>query len=110
MGKKYPVIFDPYGGPNNQRTTKTFRQVDFRAYLASDPELEYILLVVDNRGTGFKGRAFREVVAGQLGTLEAIDQVYAAKDTAREATSTHPRLPFSGGHTVVTSLAKSSNS
>jgi len=67
--KKYPVIFDPYGGPNNQRTTKTFRQVDFRAYLASDPELEYILLVVDNRGTGFKGRAFREVVAGQLGEL-----------------------------------------
>lgn len=65
--KKYPVIFDPYGGPGNQRTTKTFRQVDFRAYLASDPELEYILLVVDNRGTGYKGRAFREVVAGQLG-------------------------------------------
>ncbi|KAH7306135.1 dipeptidyl peptidase IV N-terminal region-domain-containing protein [Rhexocercosporidium sp. MPI-PUGE-AT-0058] len=83
--KKYPVIFDPYGGPGNQRTTKTFRQVDFRAYLASDPELEYILLVVDNRGTGFKGRAFREVVAGQLGTLEAIDQVYAAKEYGKRS-------------------------
>ncbi|KAL2068648.1 hypothetical protein VTL71DRAFT_14985 [Oculimacula yallundae] len=83
--KKYPVIFDPYGGPGNQRTTKTFRQVDFRAYLASDPELEYILLVVDNRGTGFKGREFREVVAGKLGTLEAIDQVYAAKEYGKRS-------------------------
>ncbi|KAK0110829.1 diacylglycerol pyrophosphate phosphatase, variant 2 [Cadophora gregata f. sp. sojae] len=69
--KKYPVIFDPYGGPNDQRTTKNFKQVDFRAYLASDPELEYIVLVVDNRGTGFKGRAFRDVVSGQLGEFKS---------------------------------------
>lgn len=66
-GKKYPVIFDIYGGPNSQQTAKTFRQVDFRAYLASDPELEYIILSVDNRGTGYKGRDFRTVVSGQLG-------------------------------------------
>jgi dipeptidyl-peptidase-4 len=65
--KKYPVIFDPYGGPGAQRTGKTFRQVDFRAYLASDPELEYIILVVDNRGSGFKGRDFRTVVSSKLG-------------------------------------------
>lgn len=69
--KKYPVIFHPYGGPGSQRTTKTFRQVDPRAYLASDPELEYIILVVDNRGCGFKGRHFREAVAGQLGKRES---------------------------------------
>ena len=65
--KKYPVIFDPYGGPGSQQTGKTFRQVDFRAYLASDPELEYIILAVDNRGTGYKGRKFRTAVTGQLG-------------------------------------------
>ena len=65
--KKYPVVFDIYGGPGSQQTAKTFRQVDFRAYLASDPQLEYIILSVDNRGTGYKGRQFRTAVASQLG-------------------------------------------
>ena len=82
--KKYPVLFDPYGGPGSQRTEKTFRQVDYRAYVASDPELEYIILIVDNRGTGFKGKEFRSTVAKQLGNLEAVDQVYAAKEWAKK--------------------------
>lgn len=83
--KKYPVVFDPYGGPGSQQTGKTFRQVDFRAYLASDPELEYVILTVDNRGSGYKGRDFRIPVSQQLGKLEAIDQVYAAKEWAKKS-------------------------
>jgi dipeptidyl-peptidase-4 len=83
--KKYPVVFDNYGGPSSQQTAKTFRQVDFRAYLASDPELEFVILSVDNRGTGFKGREFRTPVTEQLGTLEAIDQVYAAREWAKKS-------------------------
>jgi dipeptidyl-peptidase-4 len=77
--KKYPVILDPYGGPDSQYTGKTFRQVDWRAYFASDPDLEFIILTVDNRGTSYKGREFRSVVARQLGKLEPIDQTFAAK-------------------------------
>ncbi|CUS10775.1 unnamed protein product [Tuber aestivum] len=80
-GKKYPVLFDIYGGPGSQRTEKTFRRtVDFSTYLGSDPELEYIVVTVDNRGTGYKGRKFRTMVVGQLGKLEAEDQVWAAKE------------------------------
>ncbi|CUS10776.1 unnamed protein product, partial [Tuber aestivum] len=80
-GKKYPVLFDIYGGPGSQLTGKTFRRtVDFNAYLGSDPELEYIVVTVDNRGTGYKGRKFRTMVAGQLGKLESEDQVWAAKE------------------------------
>ncbi|PWW77995.1 hypothetical protein C7212DRAFT_276802 [Tuber magnatum] len=83
-GKKYPVLFDIYGGPGSQRTEKTFRQtVDFRAYLGSDPELEYIVVSVDNRGTGYKGRKFRTMTVGQLGKLEAEDQVWAAREYAK---------------------------
>jgi dipeptidyl-peptidase-4 len=67
--KEYPVVFEIYGGPGSQQTTKSFRQVDFRAYLASDPELECIVLSVENRGTNYKGSDFRTVVAGQLGRL-----------------------------------------
>ena len=45
-------------------------------YVGSDPELEYISLTIDNRGTGFLGREFRSV---QLGKLEAQDQLHAAQ-------------------------------
>ncbi|RPA96803.1 hypothetical protein L873DRAFT_1693372 [Choiromyces venosus 120613-1] len=83
-GKKYPVLFDIYGGPGSQNTQKTFRQtVDFSAYLGADPELEYIVVSVDNRGTGYKGRKFRALVTGQLGKLEAEDQVWAAREYAK---------------------------
>ncbi|WEW59021.1 Dipeptidyl peptidase 4 [Emydomyces testavorans] len=77
--KKYPVLFTPYGGPGHQEVSKSFQALGWNAYIASDPELEYITWTVDNRGTGFKGRKFRSVVAKQLGLLEPQDQVYAAK-------------------------------
>jgi dipeptidyl aminopeptidase/acylaminoacyl peptidase len=77
--KKYPVLLTPYGGPGAQEVTKAFQPLDWNAYIASDPELEYITLTVDNRGTGFRGRAFRSSVAGRLGELEAQDQIWAAK-------------------------------
>ncbi|CUS11548.1 unnamed protein product [Tuber aestivum] len=55
-GKKYAVLFDIYGGPGSQLTEGTFRRtVDCNAYLGSDPELEYIAVTMDNRGTGIRG-------------------------------------------------------
>ncbi|KAH8154005.1 uncharacterized protein LAJ45_01772 [Morchella importuna] len=84
--KKYPVLFRIYGGPGAQETGKTFRRtVGWNSYVASDPELEYIVLSVDNRGTGFKGRAFRALVSRQLGKLEAQDQVWAAQQWAKKS-------------------------
>lgn len=82
--KKYPVLFDIYGGPGSQETGKQFRTVDWNAYVGSDRELEYIVLAVDNRGTGFKGREFRSLVTRQLGKLEADDQVWAASEWAKK--------------------------
>lgn len=76
---KYPVLFTPYGGPNSQEVSKSFKSLAWGAYLASDPELQYITYTVDNRGTGLKGRAFRSTVTAQLGKLEAEDQIWAAQ-------------------------------
>lgn len=76
---KYPVLFTPYGGPNAQEVSQRFQELTFRAYIASDPELQYITYTVDNRGTGFKGRAFRSAVTSQLGVLEPQDQISAAR-------------------------------
>lgn len=82
--KKYPVLFTPYGGPGAQEVSKSWQSLDWNAYIASDPELEFITWTVDNRGTGFKGRAFRCLVAKQLGRFEAEDQVFAARKLAEE--------------------------
>ncbi|KAF7589071.1 diacylglycerol pyrophosphate phosphatase [Aspergillus hancockii] len=81
--KKYPILFTPYGGPGAQEVTKRWQSLGFKAYVASDPDLEYVTWTVDNRGTGYKGRKFRSAVTGQLGLLEAEDQIYAAKEAAK---------------------------
>ncbi|KAF2176558.1 seprase [Zopfia rhizophila CBS 207.26] len=81
--RKYPVLLIPYGGPGAQEVSKSFVSLNWKAYITSDPELEYITYTVDNRGTGYKGRAFRSSVASNLGDLEAQDQVWAAKELAK---------------------------
>ncbi|KAK4095817.1 hypothetical protein N658DRAFT_502295 [Parathielavia hyrcaniae] len=82
--KQYPVLLTPYGGPGAQEVNKAFKALNWNAYIASDPELEYITLTVDNRGTGYRGRAFRSAVASRLGELEAQDQIWAAKFLAEQ--------------------------
>ncbi len=54
-------------------------QLDFDSVLASDPNYPMIVVVVDGRGTGFKGRRFRVGISKHLGLLEAEDQIKAAK-------------------------------
>lgn len=75
---KYPVLFRPYGGPTSQTVDHRFN-IDWHAWLASDPTMEYIIVAVDGRGTGYMGRKLRIPVRGQLGKWEAYDQVEAAR-------------------------------
>ncbi|PGH14544.1 hypothetical protein AJ80_05864 [Polytolypa hystricis UAMH7299] len=82
--KKYPVLFTPYGGPGAQEVSKSWKSMNWNAYIASDPELEFVTWTVDNRGTGYKGRKFRSLVAKKLGLLEAEDQIFAAKELAKK--------------------------
>ncbi|PLW14128.1 hypothetical protein PCANC_18082 [Puccinia coronata f. sp. avenae] len=73
---KYPVLFKVYGGPNSQTASKKFT-VDWSNFLSSS--LDYLVVYVDGRGTGFKGREFRVGVRNQLGKLEALDVSTAAQ-------------------------------
>lgn len=75
---KYPVLFRPYGGPTSQTVDHRFN-IDWHAWLASDPTTEYIVVAVDGRGTGYMGRKLRIPVRGKLGKWEANDQIEAAK-------------------------------
>ena len=73
---KYPVLFRVYGGPFSQMVDVTFRH-DWHDYVVS--ELQYIVVIVDGRGTGWKGRGLRNPVKNQLGRWETRDQINAAK-------------------------------
>ena len=74
--KKYPVIFHLYNGPASQTVDKRFK-VDFQAYMASN--LEYLVVTVDGRGTGFSGRKLRCAIRGNIGYYESRDQIETAK-------------------------------
>lgn len=74
--KKYPLLFFVYGGPGSQLVNKVF-SVSFSSAIAS--ELNAVVVTVDGRGTGFKGKKFRNIVRDHLGHYEVLDQVSAAK-------------------------------
>jgi dipeptidyl aminopeptidase B len=65
-----------YGGPGSQMTDLKFNR-DWDHYVACG--LQYIVVVVDGRGTGFKGRKLRNTVRNNLGYFETRDQINAAK-------------------------------
>lgn len=76
--KKYPVFMFVYGGPGSQTVQNNWSGGNFLwyQYLA---QKGYIVVSVDNRGTGARGSAFKKCTYKELGKLETIDQVEAAK-------------------------------
>ncbi|KAJ2608920.1 Dpp4p [Coemansia sp. RSA 1804] len=84
---KYGVLFHVYGGPGSQLVSRAF-SLDWHAALVSQtdvPDMQWIVAVVDGRGTGRKGRRFRSSVNKQLGMLEPADQAAAARFFQRQA-------------------------
>ncbi|HEX8462135.1 MAG TPA: S9 family peptidase, partial [Segetibacter sp.] len=75
--KKYPVLFCNYGGPGSQQVADRWGAVSFwHQYLAQNG---YIIVSIDNTGTGFRGEEFKKKTYLQLGKLEIEDQIDAAK-------------------------------
>ena len=77
--KEYPVLFYVYGGPGSQTVQKKFgsgQRPMWHRYLTSQG---YIVVSVDNRGTGGRGRDFEKQVYKKLGQYEVEDQIDAAK-------------------------------
>ncbi|SJX65696.1 related to dipeptidyl aminopeptidase [Sporisorium reilianum f. sp. reilianum] len=74
---RYPVLVRVYGGPDSQLVDARWNRADWHQYVAAT--LGYIVVVVDARGTGFRGQSYRAAVAGNLGDLEAQDVNEAAQ-------------------------------
>ena len=77
-GKKYPVFLTIYGGPGSQTVTNSWGSSNYfwHQMLA---QKGYIVISVDNRGTGARGVDFKKVTYKQLGKYETEDQIEAAK-------------------------------
>lgn len=76
--KKYPVFVYVYGGPGDQTVLNSWGSSNL-AWFEMLAQKGYIIVSVDNRGTGGRGEAFKKCTYGQLGKLETIDQVETAK-------------------------------
>lgn len=75
--KKYPVLMHVYGGPGSQTVRDSWGgNYMWHQYMAQQG---YIIISVDNRGTGARGREFKNCTYKQLGNLETQDQIFAAQ-------------------------------
>jgi len=75
--KKYPLLFCNYGGPGSQQVANRFGAVNFWHQMLA--ERGYIVVSVDNTGTGCRGEEFKKKTYLQLGKYEIDDQIDAAK-------------------------------
>ncbi len=72
--KPHPAIVFVYGGPGGQRVRNAWGNHIEQTMVARG----YVVFSIDNRGTGFRGRAFDDVVYRELGIAEVRDQVRGA--------------------------------
>lgn len=80
--EEYPVLMYVYGGPGSQLVRDNW--IGYRDYwhhyLAQEG---YIVVSIDNRGTGGRGKAFKHATYGQMGKYEVQDQIDGARYLSR---------------------------
>ncbi|WP_128547713.1 S9 family peptidase [Larkinella soli] len=92
-GRKYPVMLDVYGGPGAQSVYNEFSTSGWHQYLAQQG---YIVVSVNNRGSGGYGRVFEKVVYEKLGLYEAKDFVETARYLAKQPWVDADRMAIRG--------------
>jgi dipeptidyl-peptidase-4 len=75
--KKYPALIYTYGGPGSQEVNDAWStsRLLHRVYAQNG----YIIFWLDNRGTGGRGKEFKNVVYKNLGHYELVDLIEGAK-------------------------------
>lgn len=77
--KQYPLFMYQYSGPGSQTVSNSWLGANDYWHEMLVNELDIIVVCVDGRGTGFKGRDFKKMTQKELGKYEVEDQVAAAK-------------------------------
>lgn len=75
--KRYPVLFYVYGGPGYQTVKNQWQGANYLwyQYMASKG---YVVISIDNRGSGGRGEAFKKMTYLNLGKYETEDYISAA--------------------------------
>ncbi len=94
-GKKYPTIIYAYGGPGSQLVADSWpgSRGLWHQYLAQE---SYVVLTVDNRGTGGWGKAFKNLAYGDIGRWALNDQIEAARWIGRQSWGDPQRIAIWG--------------
>jgi dipeptidyl-peptidase-4 len=82
--KKYPVLMYVYGGPGSQTVKNSWGGANYLWYQML-AQKGYIIVSVDNRGTGARGEKFKKLTYKQLGKYETEDQISSAKWLANQS-------------------------
>lgn len=82
--KKYPVLLYQYSGPGSQEVADSWNDSNDYWHMMLTQK-GYIIVCVDGRGTGFKGANFKKVTQKELGKFEVKDQIFVAKQLAKES-------------------------
>ena len=82
--KEYPLLMFQYSGPGSQQVANRWNGTnDYWHQLLAQEGM--IIVCVDGRGTGLKGRDFKKVTQKELGKYEVEDQIAAAKKLAERS-------------------------
>ena len=76
--KKYPVLMYVYGGPGHQTVRDRWGGQNYW-WFQMLAQKGYIIVSVDNRGSGARGEYFKKMTYKELGKYETEDQISAAK-------------------------------
>lgn len=93
--KKYPVYMFLYGGPGSQQVLDSWGGANQMWYQMLTQK-GYIVVCVDNRGTGARGAEFKKMTYMNLGKYETIDQIESAKWLARQPYIDGSRIGIQG--------------
>lgn len=105
--KSYPLVLNIYGGPSSQGVYNSWSSSGWSQYLAQEG---YVVVNVNNRGSGGYGSDFEKVVYKQLGKWEAYDFVETARymgakswvDSSRMAIRGHSYGGYMATYTLFT--------
>ena len=80
--KEYPLFMYQYSGPGSQQVANRWGGANdyWHQMLA---QKGYVIVCVDGRGTGLKGRDFKKVTQKELGKYEVEDQIAVAKELGK---------------------------
>lgn len=91
--QKYPVVLDIYGGPGAQSVYNEWTTTGWHQWLAQSG---YVVVSVNNRGSGGYGRDFEKVVYEKLGKFESLDFAETAKYLAAQPWVDGSRMAIRG--------------